>query len=295
MTATAALWRASHPGPTLVVSALALILGLSVGLDAPRLALLVGAVFAGQLSVGWSNDAIDARRDLAVGRADKPVARGEITARAVALAAGVALVVALALSALLGAGFLLAHTVALASAWAYNAWLKRTAASVLPFVVSFGLFPSLATLAEPVPTLAAGWAGIAGSALGVAVHFSNVLPDLDDDAATGVRGLPHRIGARGSALIAFGALLVGALAVLLGPVLDGAALQPVAVIGTIAVVVIGAFGLRGVVGGGRSGGDGPEEAAAGGSGRGAGRGVFRLVMLAAFVLALQLAATGLRI
>ena len=91
MTATAALWRASHPGPTLVVSALALILGLSVGLDAPRLALLVGAVFAGQLSVGWSNDAIDARRDLAVGRADKPVARGEITARAVALAAGVAL------------------------------------------------------------------------------------------------------------------------------------------------------------------------------------------------------------
>ena len=68
-----------------------------------------------------------------------------------------------------------------------------------------------------------------------------------------------------------------------------------AVIGTIAVVVIGAFGLRGVVGGGRSGGDGPEEAAAGGSGRGAGRGVFRLVMLAALVLALQLAATGLRI
>ena len=178
MTATAALWRASHPGPTLVVSALALILGLSVGVDAPRLALLVGAVFAGQLSVGWSNDAIDARRDLAVGRADKPVARGEITARAVALAAGVALVVALALSALLGAGFLLAHAIALASAWAYNAWLKRTAASVLPFVVSFGLFPSLATLAEPVSTLAAGWAGIAGSALGVAVHFSNVLPCL---------------------------------------------------------------------------------------------------------------------
>ena len=127
------------------------------------------------------------------------------------------------------------------------------------------------------------------------MHFSNVLPDLDDDAATGVRGLPHRIGARGSALVAFGALLVGALAVLLGPVLDGAALQPVAVIGTITVVVIGAFGLRGVVGGGRSGGDGPEEAAAGGSGRGAGRGVFRLVMLAALVLALQLAATGLRI
>ena len=116
MTAALALWRATHPGPTLVVTILAGILGISAGVDGWRLVLLIGAVFAGQLSVGWSNDAIDAGRDAAVARPDKPIARGDITRRAVAVAAGVALAGALALSALLGSGFLIAHAVALASA-----------------------------------------------------------------------------------------------------------------------------------------------------------------------------------
>ena len=62
------LVRASHPGPTLVVTALAT--GLAVGMGStPRTSLLVvGAVLTGQLSVGWSNDWLDAVRDRAVGR-----------------------------------------------------------------------------------------------------------------------------------------------------------------------------------------------------------------------------------
>src|SRR3712207_7375206 len=32
--------------------------------------------------------------------------------------------------------------------------------------------------------------------LGVGAHLLNVLPDLEDDAATGVRGLPHVLGPR---------------------------------------------------------------------------------------------------
>ena len=74
MRTVGALWRSSHPGPTLVVTALSLALGISIGLDSWRLALLVVAVFAGQLSVGISNDAFDADRDRAVGRIDKPLA-----------------------------------------------------------------------------------------------------------------------------------------------------------------------------------------------------------------------------
>ncbi|MGO8608672.1 UbiA family prenyltransferase, partial [Rhizobium johnstonii] len=148
-------------------------------LDAGRLALLVLAVFAGQLSVGWSNDAIDARRDRDVGRRDKPIARGDVTVRAVWVAAGVAALVAVALSAVLGPVFLVTHLIALASAWSYNLALKNTAISVAPFALSFGLFPSLASLALADPVFAAAWASLAGATLGVAVHFSNVLPDLD--------------------------------------------------------------------------------------------------------------------
>lgn len=268
-----ALGKSSHPGPTLVVTVLALVLGLATGLDAGRLALLVLAVFAGQLSVGWSNDAIDARRDRDVGRRDKPIARGDVTVRAVWVAAAIAAGIAVALSALLGPLFLVTHLIALASAWSYNLALKNTAISVAPFALSFGLFPSLASLALADPVFAAAWASLAGATLGVAVHFSNVLPDLDDDARTGIRGLPHRLGARASALIAFAAVELGAVAVLAGPLVAGGSFRPVALVGFAAVSVVALFGAVRAL-------------------RRPDRTVFRLVMFAALLLVIQLAVTG---
>src|SRR5690606_8621839 len=128
--------------------------------------------------------------------------------------------------------------------------------------------PSLAPLSAADPAFAAGWAWIAGAALGVAVHFTNVLPDLDDDRATGVRGLPHRLGARASAVIAGLAVVCGALAVLLGPVGgDVGAVQPLSW-AFFAAVALGAVGT--VV-----------WALAGHPGRG----LFRLVMASALLLA----------
>lgn len=269
------LWGSTHPGPTLVVTALALALGLAAGLDPWRLVLLAVAVFAGQVSVGLSNDAIDAHRDAAVGRRDKPLVAGPVTPRqALAVAVG-AVVVALALSAPLGIGMLSAHAVALASAWAYNAGLKNTSVSIVPFLVSFGLFPSLATLAEVPPAWAPAWQAAAGAALGAAVHLTNVLPDLDDDRATGVRGLPHRLGVRASAVLAASGVVAGALAVLLGS--SGgrpAAVAPVAWVffgGALAAAVA----TVGVV-----------------VARPPARTVFRLVMLAALLLAAQLVASS---
>ncbi|MGN8552889.1 UNVERIFIED_CONTAM: UbiA family prenyltransferase [Microbacterium sp. SLM126] len=270
-----ALWGSTHPGPTLVVTGLALALGLTVGLDPWRLVLLTLAVFAGQVSIGISNDAIDAPRDRAVGRTDKPIARGEVTERAAWAAALGALVAALVLSAPLGFGMLAAHAIFLASAWAYNAGLKSTPFSIVPFIVSFGIFPSLATLAAPDPRLAAPWAWIAGAALGAAVHLTNVLPDLDDDRATGVRGLPHRIGARASAIVAAAGIAVGAVAVLIGSV--GGDLAAVTVLGWVffaAVVIVAvATAVLALV-------------------RPPSRALFRLVMLAGLLLAAQLVATG---
>lgn len=270
-----ALWGSSHPGPTLVVTALALALGIATGLPLWRLALLTLAVFAGQLSVGISNDALDAARDRAVGRTDKPLARGDL---GLAVAWGWALALlalALALSLPLGWRMLAAHAVALGSAWAYNAGLKSTPWSIVPFVVSFGIFPSLATLSAADPAFAAGWAWLAGGALGAAVHLTNVLPDLDDDARTGVRGLPHRLGARASAVLAAVAVVGGALAVLLGAAGgDLAAVTPVSWLFFVAVVVVAVVtAARAVL-------------------RPPTRTLFRLVMLAALLLAAQLVASG---
>ena len=265
------LWGASHPGPTLVVTALIAALGIAVGLEPWRLVVLTAAVFAGQLAVGISNDAMDVVRDRASDRRDKPLARGTVSVRVAWVAASIALAIALALSAALGWRMLAAHALALGCAGAYNAGLKSTPWSIAPFLVSFGIFPSLATLSAPSPTFAAPWAWVAGAALGAAVHLTNVLPDLDDDARTGVRGLPHRWGARASAIAASIAVAVGATAALLGP---SGLITPVAwaFFGAVLVVAIATV-VRALVA--------PPA-----------RVLFRLVMLAALLLAAQVVATG---
>lgn len=269
--AVSALWHSSHPGPSVVVTLVAITLGVASGLEPWRIAVLGAAILLGQLSVGLSNDAIDAPRDTATGRTDKPIARGDVSLRAAWVAASAAVVLALVLSCVLGWAMGIAHAIALAAAWAYNAGLKSTPISVLPFIVSFGLLPSLVTLSADPPSLAAAWAWVAGAALGVAIHLTNVLPDLEDDAQTGVRGLAHRLGRRLSAVVAAMALVVGAVAVLLGP---DAGITVFGVVAFTGVVVMAVAGLvLALV-------------------RAPGRGVFRLVMLAALLLCVQLAATG---
>jgi len=109
-----------------------------------------------------------------------------------------------------------ANLVFLVSAWTYNLGLKRTPASVLPYIVSFGLLPAIVTLARSEPAGAAPWAIALGALLGVAAHFANVLPDLDDDAATGVRGLPHRIGRRVSGIATYLVLAVASVVAFAG-------------------------------------------------------------------------------
>ena len=213
-----ALLRASHPGPTVVVTTVATVLAIGAELTPGRVALLCAAVLCGQLTIGWVNDAVDAGRDRQVGRSDKPVATGELSVRTTALAAAGALAACVAFSALLGWRAALCHVVLLVgSGLLYDLRAKSTAWSWLPYAVAFGSLPAVVSLAQRPPELPPWWMALAGALLGVGAHLVNVLPDLDDDAATGVRGLPHRIGARWSQLGAAAVLLAAAAALLLGP------------------------------------------------------------------------------
>ena len=213
----AALAKSTHPGPSLAVSAIAVGLGIGIGLEPWRLVLLGLAVLANQASVGLSNDWIDADRDRAVGRTDKPVALGQVSRRLARNAAIGAAVASIALTLPLGWPATLANTVFIVSAWSYNLALKSTVFSVVPYIVSFGLLPMIVTLSSPVPVLASGWSVLAGALLGVSAHFSNVLPDLEDDRATGIRGLGHRVGRRTSGLVIAGALAAASASIVLGP------------------------------------------------------------------------------
>ena len=82
-----ALIIASHPGPSLAITAMATLLAAEAAPHGIGPVLTAPAMLAGQLSVGWSNDACDARRDAAAGRTDKPIATGAISVRAVWIAA----------------------------------------------------------------------------------------------------------------------------------------------------------------------------------------------------------------
>jgi 4-hydroxybenzoate polyprenyltransferase len=215
--AVRALVLATHPAPALAVTTVATLLAVAAGVPAGRVALVCAAVLAGQASIGWSNDWLDADRDRAVARADKPVVQGAVAPSRLGSAALIAVAVAVILSLLLGpvSGMLL--LVLVASGWAYNAGLKRTAASVVPYVTGFGALPAGVVAAASGTPAAPWWLVAAGGALGAAAHLANVAPDLEDDLATGVRGLPHRLGARASAVAS--ALLLGgaSLVLILGP------------------------------------------------------------------------------
>lgn len=211
------LLGACHPVPAAAVTLLAAALAVAVGRGLPGTAVTVAAVAAGQLSVGWCNDRADLGRDLAAGRRDKPAAAGTVSPTAVAVAAGLALLSCVPLSLAAGRAAGAVHLLAVAAAWAYNLRLKATAVSWLPYAVAFGLLPAFVTLGLPGAPWPPAWLTAGAALLGAGAHFANVLPDIEDDLATGITGLPHRLGARWAATAA-GSLVLASTAVLVaGP------------------------------------------------------------------------------
>jgi 4-hydroxybenzoate polyprenyltransferase len=215
--ALAALLAAAHIGPAVAVTVVAALLTVAAGLAVGDALTVTAAVLAGQLTIGWGNDLLDARRDREAGRQDKPIATGAVSARLVSQALVAAAVACVVLSALLGPWPALVHLVLLVGAGhAYNLGLKSTVLSWLPYAVAFGSLPAVVWLADDPPAAPPWWAVLAGAALGVGAHFLNTLPDLADDAATGVRGLPHRLGATGSRVAATALLVLASIVTVLG-------------------------------------------------------------------------------
>ncbi|MEU0354518.1 UbiA family prenyltransferase [Streptomyces cyaneofuscatus] len=213
----AGLALACHPGPVVAVTALACALAVGAGLSPARLVLVGVAVLTGQLSVGWCNDAYDAGRDARAGRRGKPVADGAVSVRAVWGAAAVALALCVPLS--LACGFLAGtvHLAAVAAAWLYNLRLKATVLSWVPYAVGFAALPSLVTLSLADASWPRWWTVAAGALLGCAAHLGDTLPDIEADRAAGIRGLPHRLGARGTRLLLPVPLLAATGVLVLGP------------------------------------------------------------------------------
>ncbi len=239
-----ALIITSHPGPSVAITALTTILAVQAAPHGIGPALTAPALLAGQLSTGWSNDACDAARDAAAGRTDKPLARGDISARAVWTAAGLAAAAGLALALFIGPLTAALYVLVVAPGWAYNLGLKSTLWSGALFLLGFGPLPAYAASTLPGHP-APRWAvTFAAALLGLGAHFANVLPDLAADKATGVGGLPQRVAARWGpgAVRAIALVLLLTASVLL---LVGATRRWVAVPGLIAALLLAVLSARG--------------------------------------------------
>ena len=244
-TTVRALLQASHPQPTIAVTAFTTALAVSAGRG--RRSLAIGAaVLCGQLAVGWSNDFIDRSRDALAGRMDKPIVAGLVPAHVVRDAAVLAAIACIPLSLLSGRRAAALHLGAVGSGLAYNLGLKQTPFSVVPYVAAFGSLPAFVTLAADDSSLPATWMIAAAALLGAGAHFINVLPDVEADTLTSVRGLPQRLGPT-RALYGGGGLLAASLAVV--ATFGGHPLPPV----QKALVAANAATLAGLVGAARRG------------------------------------------
>ncbi|MBY6367727.1 UbiA family prenyltransferase [Rhodococcoides corynebacterioides] len=234
----------SHPGPAVAVTAIAAVLTARLSPSPAQVIVVVVAVASGQLLTGWTNDLVDADRDRAVGRTDKPLARGVLSRRAVRTAIAVSAVVCVVASLLLGVVPGLLHLVlGVGAALAYNVGLKSTVVSWLPYTIAFGALPAVVSLAidDALPPL---WTVAVGSLLGFGAHLVNVLPDLADDRATGISGFPHRLPPAAVAPTAVGAL---SLASIVG--VGGA--RGFDAVGVLALVAVGVCALVALTGSGR--------------------------------------------
>ena len=78
MRAISAYARASHFGPTMLVTAISFLLASTLWWEGPAY-LIAFTVFLGQLLIGWSNDIYDYQDDLKHKRVNKPLVSGQVT------------------------------------------------------------------------------------------------------------------------------------------------------------------------------------------------------------------------
>jgi 4-hydroxybenzoate polyprenyltransferase len=195
------LLKASHFGPTLIVTTISWFFAAHYWWEGPAYVIAFG-VFTGQLVVGWSNDLYDYKDDLMHNRQNKPLVSGVISHSY--LKRWLTFMVPFSFVAnLLGPlGFKggLVYMFGISLGVAYNFYFKFNVFSWFPYALAFAALPSCIAISKDVTPPVWMWLG--GALLGSAAHFINVIKDMDQDRASGIGGAPQRIGKRNSIVVA---------------------------------------------------------------------------------------------
>ncbi|HEV2121890.1 MAG TPA: UbiA family prenyltransferase [Chloroflexota bacterium] len=212
-----ALVALAHPLPSLgtalaaVAAALPLLLGMA---QWHRLVLLFVSVLLQQAAISVHNDWCDRDVDL-VAKSGRAIPAGYVQGRTALLLASGTAAAAILLATALGWDMVTLVVLGLASGVLYNARLKRTPFSWVPFALAFPLIPLFGMAAldrwtawwwtmflVPLPSI-------------VSIHLTDALPDYDQDAAMGVNGLAQFLGKDLAAKAASASAGIGAIAVVI--------------------------------------------------------------------------------
>ena len=202
------LLKAAHFGPTLIVTTISFAFGTYYWWEGPAFVIAFG-VFTGQLVVGWSNDLYDLEDDLKHQRNKKPLVSGLITKQYLQkwLRFLVPFSFVANLLGPLGIKGGSVYMLGIACGVAYNFYFKFSILSPLPYAIAFAALPSSVAISKDLnPPM---WMLLGGALFGMAAHFINVIKDMDQDQASGIKGLPQRLGkvksiAAAAVLIALG-------------------------------------------------------------------------------------------
>ena len=204
------LLKASHFGPTLIVTSISWFFAAYYWWEGPAFVIAFG-VFTGQLVVGWSNDLYDYSDDLKHNRLNKPLVAGTITTKY--LTNWLCFMVPFSFAAnLLGPlGFKggLVYMFGISMGVAYNFYFKYNVFSWLPYALAFAALPSCIAISKDI--MPPVWMWLGGAIFGSAAHFINVIKDIDQDRLSGIGGLPQRIGKQNSIFVAALLIALGAL------------------------------------------------------------------------------------
>lgn len=203
-----------HPGPSLatVLAGLAFARLLAGARASPRAARtwLLGVMLAAQqAAISLHNDWCDRELDTQ-SKPWRAIPAGHVAPRHVRRAAWLLAAISLASAGWIGRREVALDAAGLAAGCAYNAGLKGTRLSWLPFASAFPLLPLFGAAAfDAWPRR--WWAlFLAGAPAAVAIHLADAIPDIEGDRAAGARGLASALGAATARSIAAGLVLVSA-------------------------------------------------------------------------------------
>jgi 4-hydroxybenzoate polyprenyltransferase len=195
------LLKASHFGPTLLVTAISFGFATYYWWEGPAFVIAFG-VFTGQLVVGWSNDLYDYEDDLRHDRQNKPLVAQIISRETLQkwLRFMVPFSFIANLLGPLGIKGGLVYMLGIACGIAYNFYFKFSPLSPLPYAIAFAALPSSIAISKEItpPT----WMWLGGALFGMAAHFINVIKDMKEDQISEIRGLPQILGTKKSIVVA---------------------------------------------------------------------------------------------